>query len=112
MAGTFALDQLVQIAAHHGAMVRLLGDDRQLSAVESGGALRLIAARRGGSGADDALPVQRPGRSRRHTQAPDGDASGSIITSPAAASGQVHGKRWPRPPTRAGAPTCWPAKPL
>ena len=43
MAGTFALDQLVQIAVQHGAVVRLLGDDRQLSAVESGGALRLIA---------------------------------------------------------------------
>jgi DNA transposition AAA+ family ATPase len=43
MAGTFALDQLVSIAAHHGAVVRLLGDDRQLSAVESGGAFRLVA---------------------------------------------------------------------
>ena len=43
MAGTFALDQLVAIAARCGAVVRLLGDDRQLSAVESGGALRLIA---------------------------------------------------------------------
>ena len=43
MAGTFALDQLVSIATRHGAVVRLLGDDRQLSAVESGGALRLIA---------------------------------------------------------------------
>jgi conjugative relaxase-like TrwC/TraI family protein len=43
MAGTFALDQLVEIAARCGAVVRLLGDDRQLSAVESGGALRLIA---------------------------------------------------------------------
>jgi conjugative relaxase-like TrwC/TraI family protein len=43
MAGTFLLDQLVQIAASQGATVRLLGDDRQLPAVESGGALRLIA---------------------------------------------------------------------
>ena len=44
MAGTFHLDQLTQIAASRGATVRLLGDDRQLPAVESGGALRLIAA--------------------------------------------------------------------
>jgi conjugative relaxase-like TrwC/TraI family protein len=47
MAGTFLLDQLTQIAASQGATVRLLGDDRQLSAVESGGALRLIAAQPG-----------------------------------------------------------------
>lgn len=47
LAGTFALDQLVTIAASRGAIVRLLGDDRQLSAVESGGALRLVAAQPG-----------------------------------------------------------------
>jgi hypothetical protein len=47
MAGTFLLDQLVQIAASRGATVRLLGDDRQLPAVESGGALRLITTQPG-----------------------------------------------------------------
>jgi conjugative relaxase-like TrwC/TraI family protein len=47
MAGTFPLDQLVAIAASRGAIIRLLGDHRQLSAVESGGALRLIAAQPG-----------------------------------------------------------------
>src|SRR6185437_1553033 len=47
MAGTFLLDQLTQIAASRGAVVRLLGDDRQLPAVESGGALRLIASQPG-----------------------------------------------------------------
>jgi conjugative relaxase-like TrwC/TraI family protein len=40
MAGTFLLDQLTQIAASQGAAVRLLGDDRQLPAVESGGVAR------------------------------------------------------------------------
>ena len=44
MAGTLNLDALVQMAAEHGATVRLLGDPRQLGAVESGGALRLLAA--------------------------------------------------------------------
>jgi conjugative relaxase-like TrwC/TraI family protein len=44
MAGTQLLDQLVQLAAARGAVVRLLGDDRQLPAVEGGGALRLVAA--------------------------------------------------------------------
>jgi conjugative relaxase-like TrwC/TraI family protein len=47
MAGTLLLDQLVQVAAARGAVVRLLGDHRQLPAVESGGALRLIAAQPG-----------------------------------------------------------------
>jgi conjugative relaxase-like TrwC/TraI family protein len=42
MAGTLNLDRLVQLAAEHGATVRLLGDHRQLGAVESGGALRLL----------------------------------------------------------------------
>ena len=44
MAGTLNLDALVQMAAENGATVRLLGDPRQLGAVESGGALRLLAA--------------------------------------------------------------------
>ena len=44
MAGTLLLDQLVQLAAARGAVVRLLGDDRQLPAVEGGGALRLVAS--------------------------------------------------------------------
>jgi hypothetical protein len=47
MAGTFMLDRLVQLASVRGAVVRLLGDDRQLPAVEGGGALRLIAAQPG-----------------------------------------------------------------
>lgn len=44
MAGTFNLDRLRAIAAYHRATIRLLGDYRQLGAVESGGVLRLIAA--------------------------------------------------------------------
>ncbi|MFG1879514.1 MobF family relaxase [Sphaerisporangium sp. NPDC049003] len=47
MAGTLLLDRLIQIAAERGAVVRLLGDYRQLGAVESGGALRLIATEAG-----------------------------------------------------------------
>ncbi len=47
MAGTFLLDQLVTLAAARGAVVRLLGDDRQLPAVEGGGALRLVASQPG-----------------------------------------------------------------
>ncbi|MFF2075450.1 MobF family relaxase [Kitasatospora sp. NPDC058162] len=47
MAGTLNLDNLVKIADQRGATVRLLGDYRQLSSVEAGGALRLIAAEAG-----------------------------------------------------------------
>ena len=47
MAGTVALDRLITIAARHGAVVRLLGDYRQIGAVESGGALRLVATEAG-----------------------------------------------------------------
>ncbi len=44
MAGTLRLARLVDLATARGAVVRLLGDPRQLAAVESGGALRLIEA--------------------------------------------------------------------
>ncbi|WP_297371721.1 AAA family ATPase [Cryobacterium sp.] len=42
MAGTVNLAKVTRIAERHGAHVRLIGDDRQLAAVESGGALRLL----------------------------------------------------------------------
>jgi len=42
MAGTMSLAKVTGIAERHGAHVRLIGDDRQLAAVESGGALRLL----------------------------------------------------------------------
>ncbi|QCB51812.1 conjugal transfer protein TraA [Rhodococcus sp. PAMC28707] len=43
MASTHNLDRLTRVAAEHGAIVRLLGDPQQLAAVDTGGALRLIA---------------------------------------------------------------------
>lgn len=42
MVSTRDFDALVTIAAERGALVRVMGDDRQLSAVGAGGALRLI----------------------------------------------------------------------
>ncbi|KZM75568.1 MobF family relaxase [Nocardia terpenica] len=44
MAATHDLHQLQRLAHQHGAVVRWVGDPHQLSAVESGGALRLVAA--------------------------------------------------------------------
>lgn len=43
MAGTPALGRLLSLAESSGAVLRLLGDPMQLSAVEAGGALRLLA---------------------------------------------------------------------
>lgn len=43
MAGTRHLDWLTRYARDRGAVVRLLGDPAQLSSVEAGGALRLLA---------------------------------------------------------------------
>lgn len=48
MAGTLILDELLTIAQERGAVVRLIGDYRQLTAVEAGGALRLIFHDAGG----------------------------------------------------------------
>ena len=42
MAGTRKLDWVVRYARERGAVVRLLGDPSQMSAVEAGGALRLL----------------------------------------------------------------------
>jgi ATP-dependent exoDNAse (exonuclease V) alpha subunit len=43
MAGTPALGRILTLAQQSGALVRLLGDPMQLTAVEAGGALRLLA---------------------------------------------------------------------
>ncbi|ALG06351.1 MobF family relaxase [Kibdelosporangium phytohabitans] len=43
LAGTLLLAELSDIAAEHQAIIRLIGDYKQLGAVEAGGALRLLA---------------------------------------------------------------------
>jgi DNA primase catalytic core len=48
MSGTAQLDTLREIAEDRGAVLRLLGDHRQLPAPESGGALRLLVHEIGG----------------------------------------------------------------
>lgn len=48
MAGTPLLDKVVEKANHYGASIRLIGDYHQLSAVESGGALRMLHKTLGG----------------------------------------------------------------
>ncbi|KQQ18761.1 hypothetical protein ASF48_17745 [Rathayibacter sp. Leaf299] len=64
MAGTDRLAQIVALAADRGAVVRLIGDDRQLGAVEAGGALRLIQREVGAVELEDVYRFQ--------TRHPDG----------------------------------------
>lgn len=60
MAGTLVLDDVRQLAAERGAVVRLLGDYRQLTAVEAGGALRLIHHDVGGVELNEVHRFARP----------------------------------------------------
>lgn len=53
MAGTLLLAEASRIAQDRGANVRLLGDARQLQAVEAGGALRLLERERGAVALDE-----------------------------------------------------------
>ena len=70
MAGTLMLDRLIGRAKRAGAVVRLLGDDQQLGAVEAGGVIRHLADR-GRRGPDAAgRPLHRPRRSHRHPAGP------------------------------------------
>ena len=75
MAGTLLLDQLVQLAAARGAVVRLLGDDRQLPAVEGGGALRLVAAAPGTPVLSTLYRFHDPGEAAATLRLRIGDAS-------------------------------------
>ncbi|WSM88192.1 relaxase domain-containing protein [Actinacidiphila glaucinigra] len=67
-AGTRMLDRVLADAAAAGAVVRLLGDPRQLAAVESGGALRLVASCGGVVELD-----------RLHRFRTDGEAEASLV---------------------------------
>lgn len=60
MVSTRDFDALVQIAAERGALVRVLGDDRQLSAVGAGGALRLIDREVGAVRLDELFRFKNP----------------------------------------------------
>jgi len=73
MAGTFPLDQLVSVAAGRGAAVRLLGDDRQLPAVEGGGALRLVSSQPGTPQLTDLYRFRDPAEARATLQLRAGD---------------------------------------
>jgi hypothetical protein len=75
MAGTLMLDQLVRFASSRGAVVRLLGDDRQLPAVEGGGALRLVASAPGTPVLTTLYRFRDPGEAAATLQLRTGDAA-------------------------------------
>jgi ATP-dependent exoDNAse (exonuclease V) alpha subunit len=76
MAGTRNLDRLLAIAVHHGARIRLLGDYRQLAAVESGGALRLLATDVGAVGLSTLHRFRDPAEAAATLKLRVGDSSG------------------------------------
>lgn len=76
LAGTLNLDRLVTIAQRHGAVVRLLGDHRQLSAVESGGALRLLATEVGAIELTTLYRFNDPAEAAATLHLRDGDTNG------------------------------------
>src|SRR5579863_10393099 len=76
MAATHDLDQLVTIATLRGAVVRLLGDHRQLSAVESGGALRLLATEVGAAELTTLYRFRDPAEAEATLKLRTGDAAG------------------------------------
>ncbi|HTJ68788.1 MAG TPA: MobF family relaxase [Actinospica sp.] len=75
MAGTLNLDRLVALAAERGATVRLLGDHRQLGAVESGGALRLLVNEVGATELTNLHRFRQPREAEATLKLRDGDAS-------------------------------------
>ncbi|WP_431911147.1 MobF family relaxase [Amycolatopsis thermoflava] len=64
MAGTRTLDTVRRIAEERGAVLRLVGDHRQLTAVEAGGALRLLFHDAGGVELDEVRRFADPEEAR------------------------------------------------
>ena len=73
MAGTMMLDRLVHRAPRAGAVVRLLGDDQQLAAVEAGGVIRHLAAEVGAVRMRQVVRFTDPDEAAATLQVRDGD---------------------------------------
>ncbi|WP_104162191.1 MobF family relaxase [Arthrobacter sp. ZGTC212] len=83
MVTTTKLAEVVSVAARHGAVVRAIGDDRQLGAIGSGGALRLLDHQVG------AVRLERVHRFRT-----EGEAEASLALREAPASGADAPWQW------------------
>ena len=73
MAGTLMLDRLIRRAHQAGAVVRLLGDDQQLAAVEAGGVIRHLAAEVGAVRMAQVVRFTNPDEAAATLQVRDGD---------------------------------------
>ncbi|WP_370617721.1 MobF family relaxase [Mumia sp. Pv 4-285] len=76
LAGTARLDWLTQHARAAGAVVRLLGDPYQLSAVEAGGAFRLLVDDIGGPELDTLHRFHNPAEAQATLKLREGNANG------------------------------------
>jgi Ti-type conjugative transfer relaxase TraA len=97
MVGTRQLERVLAHAAEAGAKVVLVGDIKQLQAIEAGAAFRSIHERHGGAGNRRGAPPARrlaAGRHARSRQSPNRQCAGSL-------SRPRHGAGGPN--TRAGA---------
>jgi len=75
MAGTMMLDRLIARASRAGAVVRLLGDDQQLGAVEAGGVIRHLAAEVGAVRMRQVVRFTDPDEADATLQVRDGDVA-------------------------------------
>lgn len=74
-AGTLMLDRIVTRAREAGAVVRLLGDDQQLGAVEAGGVLRQLAHEVGAVRMHEVVRFADPDEAAVTLRVRDGDAT-------------------------------------
>lgn len=74
-AGTLMLDRVVARARRAGAVVRLVGDDQQLGAVEAGGVLRQVAHEVGAVRMHEVVRFADPDEAAATLGVRDGDAS-------------------------------------
>lgn len=72
MAGTLILDRVIKRARTAGAVVRLVGDDQQLGAVEAGGVIRQIAHDVGAVRMQEVVRFTDPAEARATLQVRDG----------------------------------------
>ncbi|GAB3261426.1 MobF family relaxase [Nocardioides dilutus] len=73
MADTLTLDRIVGYCLARGATVRMIGDDQQLAAIGSGGALRDIAHQHGADRLDEVVRFADPAEAAASLDLRDGD---------------------------------------
>lgn len=77
MTATADLDALTTLAREHGAVIRLIGDPYQLGAVESGGALKLLAHDTRAPELSEVVRFTNPAEAEASLSVRTGDAAGA-----------------------------------